>query len=639
MRPDEKGCSPKPTFPDDKEAWYGYGEALFHDPGAPRRDQAQEAFERAVQLDPSFHLPYQHIFDVMWVEQRYDEALDRADALIREDPRNPLWHRYRAETLAFTTPEEDLDTLVEAALRHQVTPADRRELYKDVATRVSSRGLITKTEDYLEKALVADPEHDDPGILRGLMSLLRGQAKWDQYEEWVRKGLEQRPENTVLLRDLFAVHDAKRRYAEALIQARRLTRENPDDLQWSRLWVRYAVFSGDEYAIQAAVRTAQEAARSADDRRALYGTLGHAYAAVGDMNRAVDFFRQQLAVEPERELPFIYRDLAAWETRRGRYDAARRWFERALEADARDVGALRGLAILAREQRDNETLQRMVKQMLELIPPGAGGHVPAILHVWNGELEKAEAIYEAQLARPEPEWRKWQMLIDIGWNCLVAGYMEHATDLFGRAAALDNSRRNPSAHMALGLCHLIQGDYEQAETALEAAMNVEYPEQNPTLVMAACKVLLGDPDEAERLTRAALRILPDAMTRGTLGLIHMLQERYEEALPIAVESVALDSTRASHEFLAWVLIAGDIDIERGMQEARVALALPMSASEIGPKLPFWPLADHSVGLAYLKKGQPELAVPHLRRATELLPARMSARADLQRAESELAHVP
>ena len=51
----------------DAEAWYGLGDAYFHDPKSPRDrslTQALRAFNRTVALDSTFHLAYQHRIEI-----------------------------------------------------------------------------------------------------------------------------------------------------------------------------------------------------------------------------------------------------------------------------------------------------------------------------------------------------------------------------------------------------------------------------------------------------------------------------------------------------------------------------------------------------------------------------------------------
>ena len=83
----------------------------------------------------------------------------------------------------------------------------------------------------------------------------------------------------------------------------------------------------------------------------------------------------------------------------------------------------------------------------------------------------------------------------------------------------------------------------------------------------------------------------------------------------------MDSSRASFELLAWVLVDGDLDVERGMQMARHAQTLPNSFLDVGKKLSYRACADHSLGLAYLKQGKRHDALRHLEKAATLQPNR------------------
>ncbi len=68
---------------DEKEAWYGLGEAYFH--GPQDFEGAAEAFERAIELDPEFTVAYRHIFDIYAMNKEYDSGIIRATQLIDND--------------------------------------------------------------------------------------------------------------------------------------------------------------------------------------------------------------------------------------------------------------------------------------------------------------------------------------------------------------------------------------------------------------------------------------------------------------------------------------------------------------------------------------------------------------------------
>ncbi|MGE5178790.1 MAG: tetratricopeptide repeat protein, partial [Bacteroidota bacterium] len=76
-------------YPDDKEFWYGLGEALFH--GGQDDDGANAALRRALRLDPQFGVALVHIVDIDVLREDLRAALADVDAFHRADPSNPLW--------------------------------------------------------------------------------------------------------------------------------------------------------------------------------------------------------------------------------------------------------------------------------------------------------------------------------------------------------------------------------------------------------------------------------------------------------------------------------------------------------------------------------------------------------------------
>ena len=75
---------------DEKEAWYGLGEAYFH--GSQDFEKASYAFERAVELDPEFTIAYRHIFDIYNLRNQYDSGIIRATQMIDRNPDNVWGH-------------------------------------------------------------------------------------------------------------------------------------------------------------------------------------------------------------------------------------------------------------------------------------------------------------------------------------------------------------------------------------------------------------------------------------------------------------------------------------------------------------------------------------------------------------------
>ncbi len=95
--------------------------------------------------------------------------------------------------------------------------------------------------------------------------------------------------------------------------------------------------------------------------------------------------------------------------------------------------------------------------------------------------------------------------------------------------------------------------------------------------------------------------------------------RFDEALTHAEQAVSMSPSRIHRTLLAWVLIAGDIDLDRGLEMAVKAVETPEAYDDAALELSCLALAEHCLGVAYLKQGRYEEAVKQLTEASRLRP--------------------
>ena len=100
---------------DEKEGWYGLGEAYFH--GSQDFELATEAFERAIELDPEFTVAYRHIFDVYAMNKEYDSGIIRATQLIDNDPDNVWGYIFLSQMLVGKKEYERAKPVLEDAVK------------------------------------------------------------------------------------------------------------------------------------------------------------------------------------------------------------------------------------------------------------------------------------------------------------------------------------------------------------------------------------------------------------------------------------------------------------------------------------------------------------------------------------------
>jgi serine/threonine protein kinase/predicted Zn-dependent protease len=140
-------------YPDDKEAWYGLGEALFHY-SSQTKEESLEAFEHAIDLDVGFALAYRHVFQLYFEFRRYDQALEKANNLIEVKPESPAGYRYLATAAIFIGDSAKIEKSIEQALRHHTQTNERQSLYYDLFTAFVHAESLSRALEYAQKLFI-----------------------------------------------------------------------------------------------------------------------------------------------------------------------------------------------------------------------------------------------------------------------------------------------------------------------------------------------------------------------------------------------------------------------------------------------------------------------------------------------------
>jgi tetratricopeptide (TPR) repeat protein len=372
-------------------------------------------------------------------------------------------------------------------------------------------------------------------------------------------------------------------------------------------------------------------AKTPEDKIQIYMTSAIAYVDVGEFNRAVRLVEKANAVNPDFNA--VQTMLGRVELFRGRYAASQAALERAAILAPKNPQPHFGLMELAYARSDTAGAIAAFNQAIDLLPPGIWSEIrDAAVAAWSHRLDEAMQGLDRFLARPNPDHEKFEVMNNFGKLLHDFGRLDKAESLFQRASALDISRRESTAFNNLGMVSMHRGQYDEAESRLRRATEARYANGQSHQWRALNAVLRHDLRLAEQILQAESRIEPRVSLSKIAVLIQCERGDFAEARALAEKCVAADSTRISHELLAWVLIAGGLDVERGVAEAQQALTLP-APMDREYKLPCWPPAEHSLGLAALERGDSASAVEQLKRAAKRSPWRESVKADLTRAQA------
>ncbi len=172
--------------------------------------------------------------------------------------------------------------------------------------------------------------------------------------------------------------------------------------------------------------------------------------------------------------------------------------------------------------------------------------------------------------------------------------------------------------------------------------------------LGAIGILQRDYAAAENNLRKALTLDSTSVEAHLQrGYLFAEQARYDEAKTFAEK--ALDTSFAGYNLMAYVLVAGELDIDRGMACAEKALNFkPEDWPQTSPAYSYnaifetthsraatysyYAIPQHTLGLARLKKGEYQKAVQYLEQAAALAPEKQAIQDDLQLARRKLQEV-
>ncbi|MBL8250772.1 MAG: tetratricopeptide repeat protein, partial [Candidatus Competibacter sp.] len=140
------------------------------------------------------------------------------------------------------------------------------------------------------------------------------------------------------------------------------------------------------------------------------------------------------------------------------------------------------------------------------------------------------------------------------------------------ASEMTNADR-PESHLNVGLIHVDQGQFDRAETAYRAALELQ-----PTFTQAAVNLAdlyraQGRDSEGEKTLRQALEHDPhSAAAHHALGLLLIRQQRLTEALAALAEAARLGGDNPRYGYVYAVALHGAGEGEQAIQTLEAVLA-------------------------------------------------------------------
>ena len=619
--------------PEDKEVWYGMGEGLFHFPGSARRDESLAPFQKAVKLDPDFRLPYQHIFDVYLVQKDADAALNEANALLERDSSDPLWHRFRALAVAMGGDKEKTEQAIEDALVYNTNTQEKKDLFKMLQGEPDNRGDYLGVVEYMKRAIAVDPTGSDPRLELQLAGTFDENLQRAEYERHIREGFARYPTHPGFLNAYWGILASHDEWPRILAFAESLSTANPDHAEYCRWWLHTALEMGDKAQVKKAMVRAEKLHHSKDQRRSHHNGLHWAYRRMGREQNAIDHLNQALDLTPELD-PNMHGMVATAARQRGDHETAGEAIRAGLALKP-DHTWLNSIAVNeALDATDFKTADKHVQILLDRFPLSRRlntGRFVVLLH--SGRTGEAQQFGEEALEKLATPDDRLDFLRDQMRQYLRVGELELARKALEGFKATDPGETYPGTIRAQGGFSLVIGDLVEAEQHLLRGLK-KWPNDAGLLrELVAVRLVRGDYAGADEALRQRIK---DGRIRPSIpymqGYILADQGEFQKALSFA-EQAAADSSRDGAEFLAWVLVAGEIDLERGLALAQRTVKRPPDLWNTRRGLRYRAPVEETLGLAALKQERYADAVEYLEQAAVINPNRPSIQEDLKRAQA------
>ena len=616
-------------YPDEKMAWFVLGDALFHAPGGDRTESMQ-MFDRALELDPAFEPAYWHIGNIYGSKGLWADLADKVQGLVRRGPENPTWYVKWARALLQQGDAEGAEEVVQEALFRVQDPQDRRRLLKDLAWAFIDVSRRPRAKELLNQALEVEVSGGEDSLHHGLGAIAERDRDLEEAEERYRRALDLNPRNMDTFWGLWNVLRESGRFGELIQLCRSVTTRAPDHLTPYARWMFVTLLMGDEEEAERVFRKALAEVSNDSGRATVWRGRAWASDEIGNRVQALEYHKKaaELTDESEWRLAYYYLDL-------GRLEEAESAFRAAAKVQERNASP--GLFRALRDLGKTEEALLHVERWRKTLPTDNGSHEAIIeLHLMAGREADAERALQAGLEfHPLPQ-DKADLLARAAASYGDAGQPERSEELIRQAMALQGDDAPDWFQEGLIWALMNQQKYDEAEETLEQVMARH--EGPPTGMEAGFMMELalarGDADAAVRVTLEHLSMFP--LDRGTCwraAVALTVQGDFARAEPLERKVLAMNPTFDAHQLLAWILIAGDIDVDEGQALAEKARTLPVHWSEAVnmAAAPWYPSVQHALGLAHLKQGRPEEAIPFLEEAARRQPRRTLVQEHLRQA--------
>jgi tetratricopeptide (TPR) repeat protein len=590
------------------------------------------------------------------------DALQRAEAALKIEPNNVEALVLRGSALSGLTSNEEALKAIEGAI--QLDP-QRGRSYSSLALVQLAQGDRNKAEAAFRRAIELSPKDVQAHMALGNFYWAAGQVR--EAEQSFRTALTLDPADRALNRFMASLMASTGRRAEAEKYVLRIADSSSNPVDTLSLADYYLMMDRPKDAIA-------RLEKLPDTRQPIViHRLARAYSAAGDQTKAQGLVDEALKINATDATALSLKSTLL--LRSGQYDGALAAAQSAVAADPSSADAQFAMGRLYAIRGDEYAARTAFREAIRINPRAAAAQVAlASVESQAGASEEAARL-ASEVTKNQPGNLTARLVLvrnliatrefpraDHEIKALVASYPDNAAvraqegrqalarnDLPLALVALERARKlDPKSFEVTSL--LVTLDLRRNDTAGAKARVEEFVKVQPTtdalLLAARTYTSLKDSDSAEKMLRATIEMDPALVTPyDMLGRLYLNQGKLDQALSQfetlaqkqsrPVEAITMagmilekqgknDLARTRYEQalrldpnaataannLAWILAEAGQDLDRAIDLAKIATAAS----------PDTPAVIDTLGWAWLKKREPQLAIPLFQRCVELEPA-------------------
>lgn len=377
--------------------------------------QAEQVFQRALQRDPASKTTHNNLGNLYVAEQKLDLAEKEFRAVLKVSPANrdanynlgllllakgsPLsavshFQRVRPQTVetqfnlirAYLAAGKNTEALAQARTLSLAHKQDV-QLHFTLGVVLASAKQYRPAQLELEQANALKPETFE--ILHNLGQVYLRGHEYSKADLTLSRALKLKPDSVETLYLLAQVYSEQSRPLDALELLARAHKIAPENADVVFLLARVSMA---EHYYEDAIPLLESAVKAAPQRADLRAALGESYFMSGKAERAIEEFKNLIALDPSaRSYAFMglsYRHL-------GRFEEATKYFTEGLKLDAHNASCLYNLGFIEERQGNSARADELFQQALRSNPDFSD----ALLELANLRMKDKKYAEAAELLR------------------------------------------------------------------------------------------------------------------------------------------------------------------------------------------------------------------------------------------------